>query len=265
MFPVFLLATLLSPLGHVSDFAQLLRPETIVALEQTLARFEQETGNEFAVVTIEKLPADHTIETYATELFEQWGVGKEESDNGLLLLVARDDREMRIEVGYGLEGAVPDIEAGHIISEILTPAFQAGEYDAGITAAVTRLMEDAKSGAPIEPVSKPSINPGDFLPFIFFFFIFLSSVLARSKSWWAGGVVGGVVGWIFFSGLIAIGTLVAVGLIFDYIVSKTYQKSKAHGIEPPWWIGGGGKGPGGGGFGGFGGGMSGGGGSSGRW
>lgn len=155
MFGALVLAALISPLGFVTDTAQLLRPETIARLEQTLTAFKQETGHEVAIATIPALGSSHTIETYAVELFEEWGIGKEEEDDGLLLLIARDDREMRIEVGYGLEGAVPDIEAGRIISEVLAPAFQAGEYDAGVEAAIERIMTDIRNGAPISEPRHP--------------------------------------------------------------------------------------------------------------
>jgi uncharacterized protein len=266
MFGALLLAALISPLGHVTDTAGMLSPAAIVELETTLRSFEEETGAEIAVATIPSLGASHTIETYAAELFQEWGIGKEKEDNGILLLIARDDREMRIEVGYGLEGAVPDIEAGRIISEVLVPAFQAGDYDRGVAAAVARLADDIRNGAP-PAASRGALpeNPAQFLPFIFFFFIFLSSVLARSKSWWAGGVVGAVLGLLFFSSLLWTVALVAAGLAFDYLVSKTYRRHKASGTAPPWWIGGPPRGGRGGGFGGFGGGSSGGGGASGHW
>jgi uncharacterized protein len=148
MLPLLALAALISPLGHVTDTAQMFRAETRANLEQTLASFEKETGNEIAVATIPSLGADHTIETYANELFVKWGIGKAKEDNGILLLISRDDREARIEVGYGFEPVITDIEASHIISDTLVPAFQAGDYDAGVEAAVTRIMDDIGRGEP---------------------------------------------------------------------------------------------------------------------
>lgn len=268
MFSLLLLITTLVPTGHVSDFAQLLQPQTISSLESTLSSLEKDTGAEIAVVTIESRGNDETIETYAEKLFQKWGIGKAKEDNGLLLLISRDDREMRIEVGYGLEPIITDIESSRIIREILTPAFQKGEYDAGVTSAVARIVEGVRNGAPLETPPTPTNIPwGDIFPVALFFLIFLASILARSKSWWAGGVLGGIFGWIFFSTLIWTGALVFVGLLFDYFVSKTYKRSKDAGMNPPWWIGGSGHGGfgGGGGFGSFGGGMSGGGGASGKW
>src|SRR5581483_849553 len=121
----------LNPTGFVNDFAHMLQPATVSSLEQNLETFEKQTGNEISVVTIDTHGNDETIETYAVKLFEKWGIGKEKSDNGILLLISHDDREARIEVGYGLEPVVTDIESAHIISDVLVPAFQRGDYDAG--------------------------------------------------------------------------------------------------------------------------------------
>lgn len=276
MFPALLLASVIfSPVGHVNDFAQMLRPETVSSLETTLSNFEKQTGNEIAVVTIPSLGNDETIETYAEKLFQEWGIGKAKEDNGLLLLISRDDREMRIEVGYGLEPVVTDIESSRVIETILVPAFKQGKYDEGVVSAANKLVQFINvPGSALEDMQN-SANElkremfgrilGQFIYPLILFLIFLTSILARSKSWWLGGVIGGVVGLIFFSFLVTI-ALILLGLLFDYVVSKTYKKSKNNGVQPPWWIGGGGLGGGrGGGFGGFGGGMSGGGGASGKW
>ena len=281
MFKRFLIASLLltplfvfgyvspgKPSGFVNDFAQMLKPETVSSLEASIASLSQIRGAEVSVVTVPTHGTDETIETYAEKLFQEWGIGDEKEDKGLLLLIARDDREMRIEVGYGLEPIITDIESGHIIRDVLTPAFKAGDYDAGVLAAVERIKNDIVIGAP--EVTKDSSLPNFSLDLVYtslFLLMFLGSILARSKSWWAGGVVGAIVGWIFLSWIFII-ILAAVGLFLDLIVSRAYKKSKDNGVNPPWWIGGpglGGRGGGGGGFGGFGGGMSGGGGASGRW
>ncbi len=263
----FLLALTLVPVGHVNDFANMLKPETITSLETSLSEFERTTNNEIAVVTIETHGSDETIETYAEKIFQEWGIGKEKEDNGLLLLIARDDREMRIEVGYGLEPIITDIESSRIIREILTPAFQSGEYDRGTEEALAKIIGKIGAGElGATEESSPNLPLiSDALPVLIFFLIFVASILARSKSWWAGGILGAIIG-VFIGGFLAIAGFALAGLLFDYIVSKTYKKSKDSGMDPPWWIGGGHHGGGGGGgFGGFGGGMSGGGGASGRW
>lgn len=261
-----------APKGFVNDFAGILSPAAIQTLEQTLTSFEKQTGNEISVVTIPTRGRDETIETYAVKLFEDWGIGKEKEDNGLLLLIARDDREMRIEVGYGLEPIITDIESAHIISDILAPAFQNGEYDRGISEAIARITSDIRSGSASEPADAPNDFhiDGNFFYILLFALVYLASILGKSKSWWAGGVVGAVVAIIIgfvvslSAALIAGVFLVPFGLIFDYIVSRAHDNHRNGGPRPPWFLGGGGMGRGGG-FGGFGGGMSGGGGASGRW
>jgi len=113
------------PSGLVNDYAALLSPENRAALESKLEAFRDSSSNEIAVVTIKSLDGD-AIENYAVKLFEDWGIGTEKNDNGLLLLVALDDRKMRIEVGYGLEGVLPDATANQIINKTLKPALQEG-------------------------------------------------------------------------------------------------------------------------------------------
>ena len=265
MFPLFLLIATLVPTGHVNDFAHILKPETVSNLESTLANFESTTGNEIAIVTIDTHGSDETIESYAVKLFEKWGIGKENEDNGLLLLVSRDDREMRIEVGYGLEPVITDIESGRIIREVLTPAFQAGDYDGGIIAAVEKLIEKIRLNEPgaVEEPHKSIFPQIIFLPI--FLVVYAASLLAPSKSWWFGGVLGAIFGAIYFFNLIGIAVMTVFGLLLDFFVSRNYKKDKWKN-GPPWLGGGGiGGGKGAGGFGGFGGGMSGGGGASGRW
>lgn len=273
--PLFLLAYTSpgKPTGFVNDFVGVFSTEEKAELEQTLSNFEKSSSNEISVVTIETL-ADETIETYAVKLFEEWGIGKANNDNGVLLLIALEEREMRIEVGYGLEGALTDALSSNIIRTVLTPAFQEGKFYAGVSEALLAIISATKG----EYV--PEATPRDYesIPWEFFGFLifvvpmWMASILGRSKSWWGGGVLGGVggivLGSIFgflYAGVIAIPLLIFLGLIFDYIVSKSYHRGLQSG-HMPWWIGGGkGGGFGGGGFGGFGGGMSGGGGASGRW
>ncbi|MCX6788259.1 MAG: TPM domain-containing protein [bacterium] len=266
------------PAGFVNDFAGMLKPDEKTALEQKLSAFEKSTSNEISVVTIPSLEGDY-IENYAVKLFEEWKIGKQGKDNGVLLLISRDDKSLRIEVGYGLEGALTDSQSYWIIQNEITPQFKQNNYYAGIDAGVSKIIA-ATQGEYI-PSESPKKNKTstaifDFWYFVPLIFIWLASILGKSKSWWAGGVVGGVAGAIIglikgfmYFGIISIGILIPLGLIFDYFVSKSYDKFKNGGGIPPWWLGGGGAGGfgggSGGGFGGFGGGRSGGGGSSGNW
>lgn len=268
------------PAGFISDFAGVLKAEQKQALEQKLSNFDKEFSNEIAVVIIPSLKGD-TIENFAVKLFEDWKIGKNKKDNGVLILVAMEDRKMRIEVGYGLEGALTDAQSGWIISQIMKPAFVSGDYFAGIDGAVDKIVSATKGEyIPAENQIQKSgvgVNFKNIENLVWLFFggtIFLASVLGRSKSWWAGGVIGGVIGVIIgiikgflFFGVVSLAFLIPLGLLFDSIVSRSYSRGKDSG-HFPWWIGGGGFGggrSGGGGFGGFGGGSSGGGGASGDW
>jgi uncharacterized protein len=216
---------------------------------------------------------DETIDTYAYRLFQEWGIGKKGKDNGLLIIFSMNDRKMRIEVGYGLEPYITDAQSSNIIRNTLTPAFKNGDYYGGIRLSVEQIIRILNGEVNVLPNDNSNSKPHEDIFFwIIFIFIWLASILGRSKSWWFGGVIGAiagiVIGFVYKSliiGIIFTIILIIVGLIFDYIVSKAYQKSLLRGNAHPWWIGGGRGGGFGGGFGGFGGGGSGGGGSSGGW
>ncbi len=266
------------PTGFVNDFAGLFSVDEKTNLEQNLEQFNKDSSNEVSVVTIQSLNGD-TVENFANKLFAEWGIGKVKQDNGVLLLIARNDRAMRIEVGYGLEAALPDATTSYIIRTILTPAFKAGNFGSGTLDAVSAI-EAATKGEYAPAVSSQnagsifisSLFSSGSLQFTLLAFIFFSSMLARSKTWWAGGLVGAGlglgIGWFFgflYFGIVALLVFVPLGLLLDFVVSKKYKNSISSGSTPPWWIGGGGGGSSGGGFGGFGGGSSGGGGASGSW
>lgn len=264
-----------APIGFVNDFAGMFAPSEITDLETKLAAYAQSSGNELAIVTVPTLAGD-PIEDYAETLFKEWGIGKAREDNGVLFLIARDDREMRIEVGYGLEPELTDTESAAVIRNILIPAFQNGSYGGGVTEAVDAVMEALGGEYTFTPEPAKELNI-DWFWLVFFIPLWLASILGRSKSWWAGGVIGGiagvVLGFVFgflWTGIAAVVLLTPLGLLFDFLVSRAYARGKTAG-HFPWWIGGGGfhggghGGFGGGGFGGFGGGHSGGGGASGHW
>jgi uncharacterized protein len=270
------------PQGFVNDFAGLLSSQTVATLEEQLGRYEKKTSNEVVVVTVPDLQGT-TIEDFAVRLFEKWGIGKKGKDNGILLLIARRERKIRIEVGYGLEPVLTDLEAYGIIVNNITPKFKSGDFDGGVVEGVNQIIRGL-SGVElpkVEPASKGGDEQGSLwlaLGLIggFLFFTWIGAILARSKSWWAGGALGFVIGLISLLfiplalGILAIIALTLIGLLFDYIVSRNYHERRKQGRKPAWWAGGS-WGPGsfddssGSGFGGFGGGSSGGGGASGGW
>lgn len=265
------------PAGFVNDYAGMLTSDQVSQLEAKVRAFEKSTTDEIAVVTIPSLDGD-VIENVAQDIFTKWSIGKKDTNNGVLLLVSLADKKTRIQTGYGVEGALTDIGTSFIQSDVITPAFKAGDYYGGINGALDKMIE-ALNGSDIVPSNYHTGTSVSKLPwqgilfFVFIFFQILAAILGRSKSWWGGGVLGGVVAliiWHFFisSILLAIPLIIFFiggGLLFDFIVSRAYAQKQATGRFPMWWFWGGGGGMGGGGFGGFGGGGSGGGGSSGGW
>ncbi len=203
----------------------------------------------------------------------------------MLLLVAKDDRRLRIEVGYGLEGALTDIRSGQIIRDRITPQFKEGKYyegiDSGLDGIITAINGEKDPNLKPESATQESSSGSNWLSFIWVLFVvpvWLGSILARTKSWWLGGVLGGIAGVVIaifvgflFWGIAAMVILALLGLLLDKSVSDNYRKAaKGDKNAPSWWaggpwIGGGGPNGGSGGFGGFGGGSFGGGGSSGSW
>ena len=125
--------------GRVVDNAEILKPDTRKRLTVTLRQHEQKTTNQIAVLTVPTLHGD-SVEEYAVRVFEQWKLGKKGQDNGVLVVVAPQDRRMRIEVGYGLEGVLPDAIAARIIRNVITPRFKGGDHDAGIAQGVDALV-----------------------------------------------------------------------------------------------------------------------------
>jgi uncharacterized protein len=266
------------PQGYVNDFAGLLSAESRAQLESQLARLEQDTTAQVAVVTIKSLEGS-TIEDYASRLFEKWGIGKKGKENGVLFLVAKDERKLRIEVGYGLEAIITDSRAGRIRDNDILPSFKKGDYENGIIAGVTAIETYVRGGAPPQPLEENPVNDsvGGFFPLFIVISIvgmYLTGFMARSKSVWLGAIFGGIAGIVLgltIGGLFAV-ILFAIlsagfGSGLDFLLSKTYRVSKSAGGPTSWhrtW-GGFHGGSSGGGFGGFGGGMSGGGGASGGW
>lgn len=125
--------------GRVVDEAGIVPADAAARIEETLRAFEEETGAQVAVLTVPSLEGE-VLEDYSLEVAETWGLGRESRDDGVLLLVARDDRQLRIEVGYGLEGALTDAEAGRIVRNVIVPRFKAGDYGGGIESGVDAIV-----------------------------------------------------------------------------------------------------------------------------
>jgi len=150
--------------GRVVDRAELLSPDIEAALTQRLAAHEDSTTNQVAVLTIPSLNGE-VLEEFATTVFRAWALGQADANNGVLLLIARDDRKIRIEVGYGLEGELTDRLAGYIIREEMTPRFRAGDFESGTLAAVEAIL-GALEGTYEEPPARSfaSMPESDEIP-----------------------------------------------------------------------------------------------------
>lgn len=270
------------PVGYVNDFAGLYSTDFKNNLENDLATFEKETGAEIAVATIKSLEGSD-IESYAVKLFEDWKIGKKGTDNGLLLLISKDDRKIRIEVGYGLEPYITDGRAGEIIRNQMSPEFKKENYEGGTLSAVTQLKQyiSDKDIAPNEQSgNSPNLDSlGNlvWIGLVIFYILatYVAGFLGRSKAIWPGGAIGAVLGGlggIFIASILGL-IIGAVsfglfGFLLDFILTKNYKIRKTKHLPTDFfhtWGGFSGGGSSSGGFGGFGGGSSGGGGSGGGW
>lgn len=145
------------PAGRINDFAGVIDAATEADLDRRLDRLEQQTSSEIAVATVESLDG-MSVEEYASRLFKEWGVGRAKQDNGVLVVVAPNEREMRIEVGYGLEGVLPDGLAGDVIRKQFTPRFRDGDYSGGIRDGVGRVIEIVERHQVLTPQELAQFN-----------------------------------------------------------------------------------------------------------
>lgn len=254
--------------GYVTDVTGTLSDAQKQDIDATIDAYKKETSNEIAILLVNTLGGEDISEV-GVKVGRAWGVGDKQKNNGILILVALEDHQVTIQTGYGLEGAVPDIVAKGIIDTDIAPNFREGKYYEGLSAAIDSLKKHIGGEYTADRYEEKGAG---IAPFIFFFFFvliqFFAAIFARTKSWWAGGVVGGVAGIILtaiFGWWVAIPILVVLGLLFDFIVSRMPKTPRRGGR----WGGGGGFGGFGGGSsgggGGFGGGSFGGGGASGGW
>jgi len=129
------------PTTYVADRAGILTPQTLSALNAKLDAYERETSNQILVATFPALPSDYALEDFTQRTAEAWGVGQKDRDNGAVLFVFPKDRKIRIEVGYGLEGVLPDATAKSIIEYEIKPEFKAGDFNSGITRGVDAMIQ----------------------------------------------------------------------------------------------------------------------------
>jgi uncharacterized protein len=264
--------------ARVTDLTATLTAPQRAALEQKLAALESRKGAQLAVLLV-PTTAGEAIEAYSLRVAEAWQIGRGKTDDGIVLVVAKDDRKLRIEVGYGLEGAVPDALAKRIIAERIVPRFYDDNYAGGVNDGVDALIGLIDGEALPPPANSPGgrdVDAFGALPFVFFFSMFVAPILRRIFGALPGalliGAGAGFVAWVISSVLFLSAAL--GGVVFLLALAGVIG-------GPGRWSSGGGWGGGRGGFGGgfgrggFGGGGGGGfrgggggfggGGASGRW
>ena len=262
--------------GRVVDQTATLSSSDIASLDRTLKDFEARKGSQIAVLIVPTTQPE-TIEQYSLRVAEAWKIGRKKIDDGAILVVAKDDRKLRIEVGYGLEGALTDATAKRIIDEVITPKFRSGDFAGGISDGVNRILR-VVDGEPLPAPEQPRQNTGllsdidPFNPFLIVGVIIVGGIFRGIfgrlfGSLATGGLVAGLL-WFIAASL----ALSAIGGIIAFVVtmiSDAMTSSGGPGRGGGWVSGGGGGYSGGssssgGGFSG-GGGSFGGGGASGSW
>ncbi|MEQ9120241.1 YgcG family protein [Fulvivirga sp.] len=251
---------------RVTDLTNTLSTSEKSRIESELANLEQTKGSQIAVLIVPTTEPE-PIEDYAIRVAEEWKIGREGVDDGVILLIAKNDRKLRIEVGYGLEGAVTDAKSRQIIEEYITPAFKQGDFGGGISDGVLAIAQLIAG----EELPEPTYNDnssGDGIDG-WFIFVFIAAMivsattkkkLGNAKSKGIGSIVA------FVGGLLIFGLIGGIGLVFFYLIFSSIGGGRGGGGYYGGGFGGGSSGSsfGGGGFSG-GGGSFGGGGASGSW
>ena len=245
--------------ARVTDLTATLTAEQRAALEASMAAIERQKGSQVAILILPTTQPE-TIEEFGIRLAEAWQVGRDGVDDGVIVIVAKDDRKMRLEVGYGLEGPIPDAVAKRIVADVMAPRFRQGDFAGGLNETVDALGKLIGGEAlPAPPASEefPNVNldNGFWLVVILFVAGILRSILGAIGSLLAAGLAAAAAFWVFGSWLIA---LIAAVIVFVF----SFARAGGGGMGSGGFSSGGGSS--GGGFSGGGGGF-GGGGASGSW
>lgn len=249
--------------ARVTDLTGTLTAEQRSTLEARLQALEAQKGSQIAVLMLPTTQPE-TIEEYGIRVVEQWKLGRKKIDDGVLLLIAKDDRKLRIEVGYGLEGALPDAIAKRIVAEDISPHFKQGDFYGGIVAGITRIdavIQGEALPAPQQQADGESSMEG-YLPFLIFIALISGAILRSIFGTFPGALInGGIVG--LATMMLGGGLLIAIIFGIVAFFFALIKGGRNGGFGSGGW-GGGGSFSSGGGFSGGGGGF-GGGGASGDW
>ena len=193
---------------HVTDLTQTLSAEQQSQLEAKLAAFEQQKGSQIALLIVPTTQPED-IAQFGIRVVDAWKLGRAKQDDGILIIVAKNDHKMRIEVGYGLEGAIPDLTAKRIISEIMAPSFKRGDFYGGINNAIDKLIALAAGEQLPEPYHTTSNgqNFNNMLPLLLFGGLLMGGILrAVFGRFFGGTLTGGAIGllaWVLGGGILA--------------------------------------------------------------
>jgi uncharacterized protein len=259
--------------AHITDLTGTLSAAQIQTLEARLRDFERSKGSQIAVLILPSTQPE-TIEQYSIRLADAWKIGRKKADDGVILVVAKNDRKLRIEVGYGLEGAIPDAVAKRVVSDVIAPHFRNNDFYGGIAAgtdALAKLIEGEALPPPARQVRGNGSSP-DYQSLLVILLVLgtigggvLSRLLGRGAGAAGAGVLAGFAVWAI-AGTVLIGVIAAVA-VFLFVLLAAAGGLGRGGYYGGFGGGGGGLGGGGLGGGGFsgGGGGFGGGGASGSW
>ena len=245
--------------SRVTDLSGTLSAAQLASLDGGLRAFEQKKGSQIAVLLLPSTKPE-TIEQYSIRVAEGWKIGRAKADDGVILIIAKNDQRLRIEVGYGLEGAIPDVVAKRVIREVIAPHFLADDFYGGIRDG-TQTMMNLIEGEKLPPPARSRESKDDNYQSLFVVLLavvivaggVLKAVLGRALGSAATGVAAGFIAWALAGALAA--------AVIAGIVAFLFALSMGSRGYYPGGFGGGGFGGGGGGFGGSGGGFGGGGGS----
>ena len=207
--------------SRVTDLTQTLTVDEKSALEAKLADWEARTTNQLAVLLVPTTQPE-SIESYAIRVADAWKIGRKGNDNGVLFVVAKNDRKLRIEVGYGLEGVLTDVTSRRIIGDVVAPLFREGKFAAGIEAGVDRIIAVVAEGKPLPPRTSPTPAKamGDWGD-VQSLFILVFVVIAVFGGF-LRGILGRVVGSTIGAGVIGVAVWVVVGSVLLGIVAAVF-------------------------------------------
>lgn len=194
--------------GRVNDYADMLTTGEVADLEEKLELEEKETSNQIVILTIPSLEGE-VLEDFSIRVADQWKIGQKGKDNGVIILVARDEKKLRIEVGRGLEGALTDLLSGRII-ESMKPEFRAGRYYDGLNLCVDSVIKGIKGEYKADGKAKKKI----YWPYVFCGILFLVAALAGFAHILAGGAVGAIGGPFVALSILHLGAIYIIPAIF---------------------------------------------------